>query len=126
MPGAKAHALIGAVAGGLLSHWLLPDDTPHRGWKILAACTVGAAVALVPDKLEPALNPNHRALFHSLLTAAAVIYGGKKSWDYLKATGGRSEDAWLALIAFSAAAGYGSHLAADALTSKSLPLLGMS
>ena len=79
----------------------------------------------MPDIIEPAINPNHRSLFHSLLIGAIAIFAGKKIWDYVKTTGGNSKDAAMAMAAFAFIAGYGSHLGTDALTPKSLPVIGI-
>jgi membrane-bound metal-dependent hydrolase YbcI (DUF457 family) len=123
MPGKTVHSIIGATTAAALAHAFLPETCQDRGLKIAAAAGVGAIAGLVPDILEPAINPNHRALFHSLLTGAAIIYAGKKTSDSLRLPAGDNKSAWLALATFAFVAGYGSHLGADALTPKGLPLI---
>lgn len=79
----------------------------------LTCAAIGAGVACLPDLLEPATSPNHRATCHSLLTFA--LLGGMV--DKLRAEGqGSSPFVTLVLLP------YLSHLGADALTPKCLPI----
>lgn len=121
MPGSAVHGFLGAAAAGVLAHAILPEKCPDRGAMILAAMAVGGIAGFVPDLLEPALNPNHRSFFHSAVCAALVIYGGKVAWDSAGTPEG--ENKALAIFALAFMVGYGSHLGADAVTPKSLPLL---
>ena len=119
---AKEHACLGAVAGAgytLITYLWRKSENTKAGfpWKQLAVnMGVGMALASLPDWIEPATNPNHRKFFHSLTTAGLVGYGmyGKHTnnidvnlLDYIRSIG------------FA----YLSHLAADATTPKSLPLI---
>lgn len=88
-----------------------------------SALAMGAAAACLPslpDWVEPAVNPNHRRFFHSLTFAAVVGYAVHRvyKWD--------AEEPWekaarIALLIGGAA--YLAHLARDAFTAKSLPLV---
>ena len=52
---------------------------------------MGAAAACVPslpDVLEPALHPNHRKLFHSVIVFAALGYGLNRLYRW------EAEDDW--------------------------------
>lgn len=93
-------------------------------WPLLGG-GLGAAFGTLPDIIEPAHapkpNPNHRQFFHGLAFAAALGYGGYKLYQW------RPEEPWqkaarmVGLIAISA---YLIHLAMDATTPKSLPIVG--
>jgi membrane-bound metal-dependent hydrolase YbcI (DUF457 family) len=131
MPNFTKHLTAGAaVGGGVNLLWqilkIYDSPTPPRDFwealslidfgKVAAYAAVGAAVASIPDMLEPASHPNHRALFHSLTVGGAVTYGafGKhsKAWS--------EEDRHVAHVA---ALSYLSHLFLDAHTPKGLPLV---
>lgn len=86
----------------------------------LAAGALGAVCTNLPDILEPATSPNHRKVFHSVTCAVAVAVGMKKAWDW------EPEDdlgRLLRFVALVAGAGYLAHLALDATTKRSLPLI---
>ena len=121
-----------AVGGGINLAWQLSNifDSPNppKGfWETLerldffelALFTAGGAtIATLPDILEPATNPNHRALFHSLACGGAVTYGA-----FGKHTKNLSPDAKHALRV--AALSYLSHLLMDSNTPKGLPVVGL-
>jgi len=80
---------------------------------LTAISVLGGTVALIPDILEPATNPNHRGFFHSIVFGATAWY----------ATHGRHSDQWdsnqrevMRLLCYC----YLSHLAADATTPKGI------
>lgn len=119
---AKQHAYIGVLAGAGYSVgkylWKKRKDPNHKfPWGQLALnIGLGLAFARLPDWIEPATDPNHRKFFHSLATGGLVCYGmyGKHAskieanlLDYIRSVG------------FT----YLSHLAADATTPRSLPLI---
>lgn len=86
----------------------------------LAAGALGALCTNLPDILEPATSPNHRKTFHSVTCAVAIGIGMKKAWDW------KPEDDLGRLVRFVmlvAGAGYLTHLALDATTKRSLPLI---
>lgn len=74
----------------------------------------------LPDHLEPALHPNHRKFFHSLAFAGLVGYGMYRAyqWEPEDRTGDLLRFAGLAL-----GAAYLAHLARDAFSVKSLPMI---
>jgi len=87
----------------------------------LVAAPLSAALASLPDLLEPALTPNHRQVFHSVtvgLVVGAALYEAYK-WE--PETPGQEVLRTLALIGGSA---YLLHLVGDMLTAKGLPLIG--
>lgn len=119
---AKQHLMIGGLAGAgfcLLNHSLRTREDPdiEFDWVELATYVgIGMACASLPDWLEPATSPNHRAFFHSLTAAGLVSFG---------AFGPHSEEMDpKAQVAIKAVAvSYLTHLAADFTTPKCLPLI---
>jgi membrane-bound metal-dependent hydrolase YbcI (DUF457 family) len=131
MPNIKKHATTGAIVGGGLNlAWQLSKvfggkNPPQSFWgvvsridflQVAAFGAIGAAAACLPDLIEPADSPNHRALFHSFCCGGAVTYGafGEHTKDL------ESEDKHaLQVVALS----YLSHLCLDGCTPKGLPLI---
>jgi hypothetical protein len=131
MPNAKKHAVAGAVVGGGLNlAWQLLNqldshDPPKDFWEALnridllqvaAFAGAGAICASIPDLLEPANNPNHRAIFHSVCCGGAIMYGAFGKHTENLTPGDRHA---LRVAALS----YLSHLWLDSDTPKSLPFL---
>ncbi|KQW69841.1 metal-dependent hydrolase [Methylibium sp. Root1272] len=89
----------------------------------VASISMGAAAACLPslpDILEPAVHPNHRRFFHSITTATALACLMHRVYKW------EAEDEWkrLARVLLLVGGGaYLAHLARDALTAKSLPLI---
>ncbi len=115
------HQLAGAVAAIAIS----ANDHEHKSSPLhhpVAAGTVGALLGKLPDALEPALrNPHHRQFFHSFAMLGLVGWGVHKvhQWE--------PEDDLERLLRGLLMVGgiaYLSHLALDALTSRSLPFVG--
>src|SRR6266550_488543 len=90
MPNFKKHVIVGtAVAGGAnliyqLARLYTSPQRPTTFWDALAQvkwgrvavfAAAGGAIAALPDLLEPAHHPNHRALFHSVCCGSAITYG---------------------------------------------------
>lgn len=75
----------------------------------------------LPDLVEPAHHPHHRQFFHSVAFAALLGYLGYKLYRW------KPDEQWqqvvrmLGLVAIGA---YLVHLSMDAVTPKSLPLVG--
>jgi inner membrane protein len=120
MSSGTVHRTVAASAIGVV---LLKHDV-DRGeltLKPLAGSLLAALATNLPDILEPATNPNHRQFFHSFVFAGAIGYGLKMAHDW------QPEDKLEELLRFGVlVAGYAylTHLALDAMTAKSLPLLG--
>jgi len=112
------HALLGAIVGfgGYLLYKWVKKENPNLIELILSACG-GAFMGILPDLLEPALNPNHRSIFHSLAVLGLIGYGNYKIWE----NPDLSEKQKLALFLLSST--FSSHLLADSQTAKGLPLL---
>jgi membrane-bound metal-dependent hydrolase YbcI (DUF457 family) len=131
MANSKKHLVVAATACGganllcQLYNILNSPNPPSGFWdtinridflEIAAFAGIGGAIGLFPDLIEPATSPNHRAFFHSLAFSGVVTYAafGKHSENW------STEDKIAARIALLS---YLSHLALDAGTPKSLPLI---
>src|SRR5688500_11916920 len=78
MPNRSTHLLIGAAVG-ITAYCVYQSyrrgEQPTVQFDVvegLAWTTIGAAVACLPDILEPATSPNHRGTCHSWLMAAIL------------------------------------------------------
>jgi membrane-bound metal-dependent hydrolase YbcI (DUF457 family) len=133
MPNLKKHVTVGAaVGGGVNLTWQLyklqgSPNPPKDLWETLrridfveiALCAlIGAGFAALPDMIEPATTPNHRAFFHSFATLGGVAYGafGKHTEKLLP------KDRHALRVA---ALSYMSHLFLDGQTPKGLPAIGL-
>jgi len=86
----------------------------------LAMGTAAALLPSLPDVLEPAIHPNHRRFFHSVTFAIAVGYGLRRAYKW------QAQEPWEQLariVALVSGAAYLAHLARDAFTARSLPLV---
>lgn len=88
-----------------------------------SALAIGAAAACLPslpDWIEPAVHPNHRKFFHSVTFAVFVCHAMHRTYKW------EPQEPWnkVARIAlWVSGAAYLAHLARDAFTAKSLPLI---
>ena len=114
----EEHALIGGTIGflGYMGNRLVYQK-PINLIALFLSTIGGAGAAVLPDLLEPADDPNHRSIFHSVTTLLLLTGANIKTWENKELT----EDQKLALSILSTA--YESHLIADSTTKKSLPLL---
>ena len=102
MPNGSTHQIAGALAGlGIC----LADKGRDKAEPLapLAAATIGTLVGKLPDQLEPALHPNHRQFFHSVLVFGLVGYGIDKAyrWEPQSTT-----DVWIRRVLLVAGASY--------------------
>lgn len=106
--------LVGAVGYALVKTIQQEEiDLGHAiGWGV-----VGAGVALLPDLIEPAAGPMHRATAHSLAAGGLLTLTTKAVYDNPNLSG--EEKA----VFCSLAAAYGSHLLLDAGTPAGLPMI---
>lgn len=95
------------------------DGRPLTAAPVAMGITAACFPSL-PDLLEPALHPNHRKFFHSWAVVGLLGWGMYGLYDW------QPDDGWdrfarVAGLALGAA--YLAHLARDAFTAKSLPLI---
>lgn len=121
MPCASTHRLINAVT----TFSYLAFREPQPGERPLPHPAVGAAgtalLATLPDLLEPAIHPNHRQFLHSLLFSIGVGLAVYEAYKWETETPAQEFLRHLIMIGGSA---YLLHLATDACTAKSIPLVG--
>lgn len=99
-------------------------DEQRRGQATLQPLldgTVGALLTSLPDKLEPAIHPNHRQFFHGVVFAVGVGYATYRAYEWQPTEDWERILRWLVIIGGLA---YLTHLALDACTPKSLPFVG--
>ena len=116
---AKGHLVTGATVGALSIVLLNKGNGLETKFEDVAiGLFFGGLAGLVPDLLEPATNPHHRGMCHSIVIAGLVIWA---TWK-LHSNPNLSIDQkkFLSIIA----GGYLSHLAVDGLTPMGLPIIG--
>ncbi|MHA1278521.1 MAG: metal-dependent hydrolase [Candidatus Helarchaeota archaeon] len=84
---------------------------------VLGSAALGSFVALFPDIIEPATNPNHRGFFHSVTLGLLLIL-----LTSLTLTSEEIEENIKLLFGVTGSS-YLSHLLLDCGTKKGLPLL---
>lgn len=120
MARAAEHATFNLLAVSAV--WALAgkkQDEQHIANSALAGLAA-ACLPTLPDILEPATSPRHRKFFHSLAFAALLGVGLKKLYDW------EPDSDWDSLLRLSGlllGAAYLAHLARDAFTEASLPLV---
>lgn len=121
MANGATHSVTGGLTGLAIAIFDKDESGSARHNPFVAA-SVGTLCAKLPDILGPSLNnPHHRQFCHSVVVLGLVGYGIKKAYEW------RPEnkfESFLRSVAICAGAGYLSHLVLDAMTSRSLPLVG--
>lgn len=96
------------------------EKPPENLSELFALLIAGGTGARLPDLIEPASNPNHRAFFHSAVVLTAAVYCAYRLWQWEPEDDAEKILKWLGL---GLTIGYVSHLALDATTPKSIPLI---
>ena len=111
------------VAGAAVGIYLAKRESATGATTIkpLLGSAVAAFFTNLPDVLEPATSPNHRAMFHSLAFAALLGTCLYQLNQWQTETELESLLKGAGMLALSA---YLIHLALDFTTAKSLPLIG--
>lgn len=123
MPNFKTHAVVGVIAGlgvTIYEHQKLIEEDPNADFdftQMIINMGAGFVGAILPDKLEPAYNPNHRSNCHSITLAGLNIYGIDMVNDFDRLDP-RLKSGLKAFLG-----GYLSHLVLDFTTPKSLPII---
>lgn len=122
MANAIAHRLGAGLTVGLTSLvYELNRSEQVELIRPVAASSLAVLTGTLPDILEPATNPRHRQFMHSVAFAVAVGYGMYKLYRW------KPVDDWgkfLQFVGLVAGGAYLVHLAMDACTPASLPLIG--
>jgi hypothetical protein len=149
MPNGKTHRRAGAVTGGTVALHRARLQPPLHQLLEAAGGTVGGTIGgALPDLLEPATSPWHRSVSHSWVAGASVasFFENLDRWERTcraraehycrcKSTPGLdpvwrllyalAELCWrvAAGVAAGLLSGYLSHLALDAMTPRSIPVI---
>jgi membrane-bound metal-dependent hydrolase YbcI (DUF457 family) len=117
MSNRTTHQLVAAASIGVILGQL--EETNKE--PPLIGAGLAALVTNLPDLLEPALHPHHRQFFHSVVFVGLIGLAGYKLYTW------EPNDDWERVLRFLLLVGCGAvlvHLAMDALTKRSLPLVG--
>lgn len=117
---AFAHRVVAGAGIGIAIAYKESENGVSTVWPI-AGGGLGAVFGTLPDILEPASHPNHRQFFHGLVFAGALGYTGYKLYKW------RPEESWqevMRMVGLIAISAYLIHLAMDATTPKSVPVVG--
>lgn len=109
-------AAVMAVAGASLS-----PRREEAAAHALVGCAGGYCFGTLPDLIEPATSPHHRQFFHGLIFAGVMGYGLCRLYQWEPES---VELKVLRMIGLIAGGAYLVHLALDATTKRSLPLVG--
>jgi hypothetical protein len=149
MSDGRTHRAIGTIAGGGYALAKAQQQHPeHLVLEVFRGLLAGNLGARLPGVFDPPLHPGYRALAHGVVPVVAAgraAVGALDGWQtQLRAEAGRRaalqdsaatplERLWHALLELlcrlgagalaGLLAGYGSHVALDAFTPASLPLL---
>jgi len=135
MPCGNAHLTINAISFIPAYNMLIEDKSgDNSNNKIIELLTAGVGVmstAKLPDKIEPAIHPNHRDFYHSIAFAIIVGIIGFAAWKDLQQRRDQrgakgifdiTPKELLDVFIIGGAVGYITHLVADGFTPKGLPL----
>lgn len=136
MPNRNTHVTVAVIAGVAATlHYTRNERPEDRAVELLGALIGSYAGGRLPDILDPPIGPLHRSFAHGGLAVAGLAAARVEEWcracrnnAALCAAQARSGDQLLYLLLAGFLTGlrfgYGSHLALDAFTPRSLPLLG--
>lgn len=115
------HQFAGAIAALVITQ----NDTSEKTCALhhpATAIPIGAFLGKLPDMIEPALgNSNHRQFFHSIAVLGLLAAGMRKVYHWEPQD---EVEKIIRGVLLVGGAAYLSHLALDALTSRSLPFVG--
>lgn len=120
MSNGATHRLAAAVAvGAVLTH--TEYNSNEKTMRPVVGAVLAAGTTNLPDLIEPAAHPNHRQFFHSVAFAGILGWGACKVYEWDPEL---PVDKAIRFVLLIGAAGYLIHLALDACSPKSLPLIG--
>ncbi|MBK9099499.1 MAG: metal-dependent hydrolase [bacterium] len=83
MPNGNIHKTAGAVIGSI-TYLAIKNDSQKREQadlgELILSTSIGLSTSRLPDILEPAIHPNHRAFYHSLTFGCVVGFVGVQAW----------------------------------------------
>ena len=83
MPNGYVHRTAGAVMGSI-TYLAIKNDCQKKEpvdlGELILSTGVGLSTARIPDILEPPINPNHRAFYHSLAFGFLIGFVGTQAW----------------------------------------------
>lgn len=118
MANRETHALIGGLTASIIyALHLKTHEVEIDPWELFGVGLCGGIAGILPDILEPATNPNHRSIVHSI-TTCTIFYETNKFIQL-------SDNVTVKQKAFAKSmyGAYGSQLLLDGTTPKGLPLL---
>jgi len=120
-------AITGCLAGAgcyFFFHFKEKEKNPEKKFNVLELLgyttlggITGAVAGVLPDKLEPASNPNHRKFCHSGIFCALL------GWLTIKIVQKQNVSLFVKVLAVAGLTGYGNHILLDSRTPKSVPLI---
>lgn len=135
MPNGNVHKTAGAILGPLTYLAIQKNSKQKENvdlGELLLSSGIGLSTARIPDILEPAIHPNHRDFFHSLVFAGITGYVGFKALQDFNIRRFESKElgikqwSWneiLDIIIVIGAASILLHLFMDGFTKKGLPII---
>lgn len=113
-----AHALGGLVVGAGVYYLAAKALGAEPTWGgAIASAALSAAVASLPDILEPAIHPRHRGFFHSVACTGAIGYGVWQLWQ------APTISPTTKVLVATLAGAYLSHPIADSATPLGIPVI---
>lgn len=140
MSSGKTHRTVGVAigVGAVFAHNYIATSE-HHFMDYLGAAIGGYIGAKIPDIIDPPTSPNHRSIGHSAVLNTLLIkwvlsnIGTFRTYCFKQANEKQNGDGsinftsecyrFLAGVSLGIIAGHVSHLALDATTPKSLPLI---
>jgi len=122
MPRYKEHLVVAALTSGIVRTVMELQQNPRIKVgeliiKSVSSAVVGGIGGVLPDLIEPAVDPNHRGAGHSVVAGGMLASAHRRIWA------NPDIDPWFKQIVTDLAVGYGTHLVLDAGTPRGLPLL---
>ncbi len=112
------HVVWGFLVGIATSAIIQKQQNNEVNWNRAAGLgLISAGVAILPDILEPADSPRHRAFAHSAVIGGTIAEIARKTWDSPDIPNRQKEETACVALA------YLSHLVLDASTPASLPVI---
>jgi membrane-bound metal-dependent hydrolase YbcI (DUF457 family) len=117
MASKKTHIVIGVVAAlAIYGIYKSSKNKDWDFWEMCGAAVLGGFAGALPDLLEPANSSYHRQFFHSFTLLTCFLFK-EKAYDSLQLKEPHRSICNIFLTSYS------SHLLADSITPRSLPLI---